>query len=133
MIFNIIERKLNSSLDESAFRLVDVTVFIGVLHVAVEALNAFSSKEPESSHNVIDLSSALLNHFGEFFDVNGVEHSHIVRVDFSLVEQSHSLVSVQSRVTVLIESTFGNSHEIHSQVHHTVVEGSVGQVGVWVV
>jgi hypothetical protein len=104
--------------------LVHGTGLVLVLHVADEALNTFRGEESISSHDVVYLGSSHVNHFQEFFNIDGVEHGHVVGAHISLVEQTHNLGLVQTRVAVIVESTFGSSHEVHAQVHHAFVVNS---------
>lgn len=94
--------------------MVHATGLVLVLHIADEAFNASVGEESESLLDVVYLTSTHVNHLQEFFNIDRVEHGHVVGVYLCLVKQTHNLLSVQIGVAVIVESTFGSSHEIHA-------------------
>jgi len=127
--FYVIETQLNSSLDQSSVRLVDAAGLVLVVDVAYKALNTVHSQESEPSHDIVHLIGTHVHHLEELLDVEGVEHGAVVGVDFSLIKKTHHLVSVQSRVAVVVEGTLRHAHEVHAQVGHALVVSSIGEAG----
>ena len=81
---------------------------MSVVHIVYETGNTLNGRETKSGHDVVGLTVSFFYHLEKLFDVHGVKHSRVVGGNIFLVEKTQHLVSVKTRVSSCVQSTFRN-------------------------